>query len=382
MASFQKYETKDGIRWMYKYYGEIDPRNGKKKQSTKRGFKTKKEAQLDAAKTEQELANGTFISEDKTLTFQQLYEQWYSTVSSTYKPSTKKAVQHKFNKRILPHFGNLKVKDISKAYCQDVLNKLAKEIKSVDNMRMYANQVFEYGVRMEIISKNPLKGTIIPKLEEDFLADKKDEERNYWEKNEIKKFLALVKQECSLRDYTMFHLMIYTGGRKGEILALRWSDIDMKNKTINFSKTLFQENGEFIALTSKTAASRRSISLDASTVDVLKKLRREAASEPLVSFELPGNHLVFSRQDGTPLRLAYPNDRLDAIIKQHAFHPINIHGLRHTHASLLFEAGASIKEVQERLGHSDIKMTMNIYTHVTKAVKEKTAERFEKFMEL
>lgn len=72
MASFQKYTTKkEGTLWMYKYYSTIDPVTGKKKPSTKRGFKTKKEAQLDAAKTEQDIANGTFINEDKQITFEQ-----------------------------------------------------------------------------------------------------------------------------------------------------------------------------------------------------------------------------------------------------------------------------------------------------------------------
>ncbi|TDL62340.1 hypothetical protein E2R56_28985 [Rhodococcus qingshengii] len=86
--------------------------------------------------------------------------------------------------------------------------------------------------------------------------------------------------------------------------------------------------------------------------------------------------------DGTPIRLAYPNEKLDIVIKKHNLHRITIHGLRHTHASLLFEAGASIKEVQERLGHSDFKMTMNIYTHVTITLKEQTAAKFQRYIEL
>ncbi|MNI85943.1 Tyrosine recombinase XerD [compost metagenome] len=93
------------------------------------------------------------------------------------------------------------------------------------------------------------------------------------------------------------------------------------------------------------------------------------------------DRLVFAHENGQPLRLALPNDLLKRLIRDHDLQPITVHGLRHTHASMLFEAGASIKEVQERLGHSDIKMTMNIYTHVTKAAKEKTADRFAKFME-
>lgn len=93
-------------------------------------------------------------------------------------------------------------------------------------------------------------------------------------------------------------------------------------------------------------------------------------------------NIVFTRTVGTPLRLAYLNEKLNILVKRHNLHSITIHGLRHTHASFLFEAGANIKEVQERLGHSDIQMRMNVYTHVTDTLKEQTAEKFQKYIEL
>lgn len=382
MASFQKYTTKkDGTMWLYKYYtGEINPVTGKKKPSTKRGFKTKAEAKLDAAQTEKEVADGTFIKQDKTITFEEVYEQWYETNSPTFKPPTRKAVRSKFKSQILPHFGNVKINDITRSYCQEVINKIAKKIKSVENMKMYANQVFEFAVLMEISKSNPMEGVIIPKKESDHLAEGK-KMRNYWEKHEIKKFLGITKQAYSYRDHLMFHLLIYTGARKGEVLALRWNDIDFREKTINFDKTLFFDKKTFTPLTSKTPASRRVLSLDDTTLALLKKHRTEQSRGIVQPIGSNDDRMIFTREDGTPIRLAYPNDKLNEIIRSNNLHKITVHGLRHTHASLLFEAGASIKEVQERLGHSDIKMTMNIYTHVTKAVKEKTADRFEKFME-
>lgn len=381
MASFQKYTTKDGIRWMYKYYSTIDPATGKKRQSTKRGFKTKKEAQLDAAKIEQEIANGTYITEDKYVTFEQVYRQWFETISNTYKPSTRKAVVSKFKKRILPHFGNLRMKDINSMYCQEVINQIAKEIKSVENMKMYVNQIFEYAISKEIIAHNPIKGVIIPKDKNEFIIDEGQlEERNFWDKTEIKQFLNILKDEYPLQDYVLFHSLIYTGARKGEILSLRRKDIDFKAKTINLNKTLFFENGKHMSLTSKTAASRRLISTDDTTLSLIKKLHTERNRASVVNLSFDNNEYLFIRNDGSPLRLAYPNDKLEEIIRVHDLHPITVHGLRHTHASLLFEAGASIKEVQERLGHTDIKMTMNIYTHVTRTVKEQTAAKFATFM--
>jgi len=383
VASFQKYQTKDGIKWLYKYYSVVDPLTGKKKQSTKRGFNTKKEAQLDAAKTEQEIASGTFITEDRSVTFNEVYKLWYETAEASYKPSTRKAVISKFNKRILPYFCNMKLKDINRLYCQDVINKLSQEIKSVSDIKMYMNQVFEFAITNELISSNPIKGIKIPKKSSDHLADEaEDDSFNFWEKSDIKTFLDYVQANCSMRDYLMFHLMIYTGARKGEILALTWDDVDFNTKTLQLNKTLFHANGEFMSLTSKTKASRRVISLDTTSINLLKKYSLELKKQQLQRVRPSEATTILSREDGTPLRLAYPNDKLAEVLRSLNIKPINVHGLRHTHASLLFEAGATIKEVQERLGHSDMNMTMNIYTHVTKAVKEKTADKFEKFMEL
>ncbi|WP_025693048.1 site-specific integrase [Paenibacillus zanthoxyli] len=381
MASFQKYNTKDGPRWLYKYYGTINPETGKRKQSTKRGFNTKKEAQLDAAQTEKEIADGTFLVQDKNMTFEQVYEQWYATNSPSFKPSTRKAVRCKFKGQLLPHFGKLKMVDITKSYCQEVVNKMAKKIKSVHDMKMYANQIFEYAIEQDIIKTNPMKKAKIPKREEEHFASE-GSDRNYWEKHELKKFLAIAKAECDFRDYAMFHTLIYTGARKGEVHAIGELDINFRDKTIALNKTLFFEDNVFHALTSKTAASRRVLKADNTTLRILRKLLTAKKERQLAEAQNEPIKFLFTREDGvTPIRLAYLNDLLKALIEKHKLHPITVHGLRHTHASMQFEAGATIKEVQEQLGHSDIKMTMDIYTHVTSTVKEKKANRFEKFME-
>ncbi|WP_245987506.1 tyrosine-type recombinase/integrase [Ureibacillus endophyticus] len=321
-----------------------------------------------------------------------------------------KSIESKFNKHILPRFGQLKIRDITKTYCQKVINEIAESIKSVNDIKIQANQVFKYALKMDIIQKNPLEHISIPRQQNELINDDNEADaRNYWRKDEIKKFLEITKLELSYRDYVLFHLLIYTGARKGEILALTWDDIDFKSKSIRFSKTLFHNKGEFIFQTSKTKESRRLISLDDKTLSILKKWRVRQKNLVLLSTEddalkkqeliennqtfeskevqedteIPRNlNLIFSREDGTPIRLAYPNEKLDIVIKKHNLHRITIHGLRHTHASLLFEAGASIKEVQERLGHSDIQMTMNIYTHVTDTLKEQTAHKFQRYIEL
>jgi integrase len=276
------------------------------------------------------------------------------------------------------------MKEITKAYCQKMINEIATTIASVNDIKIQANQVFKYAVRMDIIAKNPMEHLIIPKQKKELLTEETEaSERNYWNKEEIKKWLSITTQELSMRDHVLFHLLIYTGARKGELLALTWDDVDFEAGSIRLSKTLFYTEGTFIFQTPKTRESKRLISLDPKTLALLKKWRIRQKEESLAIMKVnDNNNMVFNRDDGSPLRLAYPNEKLDSLIKKHQLHRITIHGLRHTHASLLFEAGASIKEVQERLGHSDIKMTMNIYTHVTDYLKEQTATKFHKFMEL
>ncbi|QGQ44027.1 site-specific integrase [Metabacillus sediminilitoris] len=207
----------------------------------------------------------------------------------------------------------------------------------------------------------------IPKLALELMSEQNAaNERNYWTKEEIKNFLFITKNELSLRDHVIFQLLIYTGARKGELLAISWEDIDFEARSLKLWKTLFQTDGKHLLQTPKTRDSKRLISLDTQSLSLLKKWRIIQMEENLAfGSRNANNNIIFTRPDGTPLRLAYLNEKLNILIKRHNLHPITIHGLRHTHASLLFEAGANIKEVQERLGHSDIQMTMNDYTHVT-----------------
>jgi len=383
MASFQKYSTKQGQMWMFKMDTGVDPQTGKRLTTTRRGYKTKKEAQVAATRLETQINDGVLVN-NSNITFNEVYTQWFTNHSKTIKLSTMKSIESKFKKHILPRFGQLKIKEINKSYCQKMINEIAQKISSANDIKIQANQVFKYAFKMDLISKNPLEHVIVPRNLKEMLTEESEaNERTYWKKDEIKQFLAITKNELDLRDHVLFHLLIYTGARKGELLAISWDDIDFIAGSIRLAKTLFHHNGQFILQTPKTKESKRLISLDSKTLSLLKKWRiRQKESNLAAMNYIDDNNMVFTRDDGSPMRLAYPNEKLDILIKKHKLHRITIHGFRHTHASLLFEAGASIKEVQERLGHSDIQMTMDIYTHVTDTVKEQTAEKFQRYIEL
>ncbi|PKG28772.1 site-specific integrase [Cytobacillus horneckiae] len=379
MASYQKYKTKQGDKWMFKLSVGIDPETGKKLMTTRRGFKTKKEAQAAYMKLKQEIDSG--LLSKQSLLFEDVFKEWWDIHSKTVKPSTKYSKISKFQKHILPRFGKLKMKDITKGYCQRVINEIAKEIDSVNDIKIQANLVFKYAVKMDYILKNPMEYVTIPKKEESFLANEEDE-RNYWTKDELKQFLKLAKEHMSKQYFMMFYLLIYTGMRKGELIALTWDDINLNEQTININKTMFFEKGKEIIQTAKKYASNRVIDIDTHTTKLLSNWKVKQKESLLADGITTKPQYVLFRSDLRPLRLAYPNELLNSFITVYDLHRITIHGLRHTHASMLFEAGASIKEVQARLGHKDIQTTMNVYTHVTKTMSQKTAENFLKFMEL
>ncbi|XQA17913.1 tyrosine-type recombinase/integrase [Bacillus licheniformis] len=379
MASFQQYKTKTGYKWLFKMGVGIDPKTGNRKTTTRRGFKTKKEAVAAAVEFQKEIDNNSLIRND--ITFEDVFKEWWDVHSKTIKRSTRYSKLSKFKKHILPHFGKLKIKDITKAYCQKAINRIAQNIDSVQDVKIQANLVFKYALRMDYITKNPMEFVVIPKKEENFLSQE-EEKRNFWEKDEIKTFLEKAHSQLEQQDYVMFYVLVFTGMRKGEALALEWKDVDLKEKTINIKQTMFFEDGKEVIQTTKKYHSKRIITIDDHTAQTLKKWRTQQKEMLLSNGITSEAKYVLIRGDMRPLRLAYPNDLLNRMIAKNKLHRITIHGFRHSHASILFEAGASIKEVQARLGHKEIQTTMNIYTHVTKTAKEKTAETFKKYMEL
>ncbi|MGE6260916.1 tyrosine-type recombinase/integrase [Heyndrickxia sporothermodurans] len=382
MASYQKYKTKDGEKWLFKMYVGVDPETGKKKMTTRRGFKTKKEAQRAASDLQKEVDDGTLIKND--LTFNDVFNEWWSIHIKTIKPSTQYAKESKFNKHILPRFAKLKMKDITSAYCQKVINEIADSVETTStasDIKIQANLVFKFALKREYISKNPMQHVDVPKKEEDFLVEDEDN-RNFWTKEELKTFLTLAEDHMEYQSFIFFYTDFYTGMRKGELIALEWKDIDFNKNSIFINKTMFFRDGKEILQSPKKFKSKRTIAIDDKTSKLLRKWRSKQKEILLANGNTTEPVNVFIRPDMRPWRLAHPNDVLDSFIKVHNLYRITIHGIRHTHASLLFEAGATIKEVQARLGHKDIQTTMNVYTHVTNFVAEKTANTFQKYMEL
>ena len=377
------YTKKDGKKYyMLQVFLGKDEVTGKKKYTTRRGFKTRKEALLCEAKIKTEIANNGLLNTDVT-TFKEIYELWYEGYQHTIKESTLVVNSYVF-KLLLKKLETLQLRKITLPYCQKIINDYSKEfsLSTLKKIKIYGVMILEYAVKMKVIYSNPMKDVLLPKKKVDVNSNDAD---LYYTKDELNHFLKLVDSTNDIKLSAMFRVLAYTGIRKGELQALNWDDIDFNNNTININKTL-SINSEYkiTVQTPKSKSSIRKISIDEQTKLILK--RWKAKQRELffsVGTRVKKHQPCFTEEvTNSYLYLNFMNDKLRKICKKHKFKQIKIHGFRHTHCSLLFESGFTIQEVQDRLGHSDLKTTMSIYAHVTEKQRDKMADKFAKFMAL
>jgi len=383
MAQIKKYTKKDGSKaYMFNLYLGTDPVTGKQRRTTRRGFRTMAEAKTALSRLELEvMENGLPTSKRKIMTFKEVYKLWFEQHKATVKESSAYIHNTIIKVQVLPYFGTLRVDKIDTAYCQKQVNRIFKTLKNYNSAINLIRRIFDYAKVMKQIKTNPMNDVIIPKKRK--TLDDTDKPVNFYTKEQLRTFLENLKEHAPYQMYVAFRVMAFTGMRKGELAALKWSDVDFENGTISINKTVaFNNAGKFHIQTPKTRKSIRTISIDDTTLNALKTWKNELRKELFKQGQNidKGDGFIFHTQKGNFI-IKYIDKFLPSFLKKYNLPPIKPHGFRHTHASLLFESGASIKEVQDRLGHENIKTTMDIYTHVTKSAREKTAEKFAKYID-
>lgn len=375
----QEYKLKDGTkRYLIKCYMGLDSLTGKRITTTRRGFKTQKEASLAEARLKLEYEEKTFDAKNSKYTFQQIYELFLVEHKNTVKSGTYATTVRYAKLHILPKIANKRIDSFTVLDCQKLVNQWAEYFNSAKYPKGITQQVFDYAIKMNIITDNPMRKVKLPKRKETI-----NEVNKFYNTDELKHFFDCVKDYGNMKYLAFFRLLAFTGMRKGEALALNWSDIDFNKKQVHITKGVVLDENEIpIISTTKTKKSVRTVSLDDESLAILRKWKLEQAKE-LMSIginSLNKHQLLFTYDANKLYRPSYSNCWLEQIIKKYNLKKITMHGFRHSHCSLLFEMGTPIQVVQDRLGHTNIKTTMDIYTHVTEKQRDDIAENFARYI--
>lgn len=377
----KKYTTKNGeTRYLFQTYLGIDPVSGKERRTTRRGFKTMKEAKQAERNLLLDVEENGLPSNQsdgfRDPTFEELASLWLENYKTTVKPSTFENVKSKVEKMTEEHFDGLKLKKITVAYCQRVVIELSKNYVLYNHYLSVINRIFKYAVLMDILDSNPFDKVIKPK------SRQTQRKGNFLTKEELKEFLKLAQNTTLSYFFPLVHLMSYTGLRQGEALALKWSDIDFENKKITVNKTAVRIKERQTLQTPKTKNSKRVISIDSATLSILKSWKKDQIKIYFKNGKHFGGdeNFIFTNNRGDWVHIHNFIRYFKCFIADHKLKPITPHGLRHTHASLLFSAGVEPKNISDRLGHSTVQITLDLYTHITEEQRTDTVDKLLEYM--
>ncbi|HER1267670.1 TPA: site-specific integrase [Streptococcus pyogenes] len=380
--NIKEYKKKNGtIVYRTSVYLGVDQVTGKKARTTITAS-TKKGVRIKARDALNNFAmNGYTVKEKPTVTtYKELTAQWWESYKNTIKPNSRQSMEGIVRLHILPAFGDCKLSKLTTPVIQQQVNKWANNanrgVKGAYANYSFLNninrRILQYGVTMQVIEHNPARDVIIPRKQ-----NNKEHKVKLFSNQELKQFLNYLddldlSSYENFFDYVLYKTLLATGCRIGEVLALAWSDIDLKKGTIKVSKTLnrYQETN-----TPKSKAGLRDIEIDRATVLLLRQYKKR---QQVLSWELGRSETIVF----TPFTTKYAyacllRKRLQKHFKAAGVPDISFHGFRHTHATIMLYAGIEAKDLQYRLGHSNISMTLNTYVHATKEGAKKAVSIFE-----
>lgn len=230
------------------------------------------------------------------------------------------------------------------------------------------NSAFNVAVRWQLLQTNPCQNATSPKAS--------NSEMKTYDSKQVEMLIKCAKD-------TPLHLVIVLaiscGLRRGEILGLRWSDIDFTTKTMHINNNAIQVEGKRIDRETKTKTGRRSVALPNNTIELLKATRKAQMENRLVmGAQYHVSDYVCIWNDGKPFMPGYVTNAFAKLLKKYDMPHIRFHDLRHTHATLLLQQGIHPKVVQERLGHAKISITLDTYSHVLPNMQHEAAEKMDK----
>lgn len=362
-----------------KYYAVLNVyENGKRKKKwistdlPEKGNKRKAEQFLREKLAEYERMEGIVHSDVR---FSDYVRIWLEQIARSVDPVTMQGYQVTADGHILPYFDEKKtaLADVDCKTLQQYIDtkhtsgrldgKGGLSPKSIRAHKNIISQALDMAVKNKLIPSNPCQFVILPPLVR--------YESTFYNETQIKNLFAALKGDPML---PLVKITALYGLRRSELLGLQWDSIDFEAKTMSIRHTVAKVTEVIAKDKTKNASSRRTFPLTGEALDIFKVAKcQEEQNRIAFGKEYQENGYVFKWADGRPYSPDYVSHRFNDLLKKHSLPHIRFHELRHSCASMLIAMGWSLKDVQEWLGHSDIQMTANIYSHLDIARKTNIA---------
>jgi integrase len=349
-------------------------------------FETVKGNKKDAEKRLREILTEIdkveFVKPSK-MTLADYLVRWLSDyVKPNLSPRTYEGYEYIIRYHIIPSIGYIPLNALKPEHLQHYYAEKLSTTKangkgklsslSVRHHAMLLHKALKTACQLGLLQRNVADNVITPKA--------RQTEMQTWDVEEVKRFLDTAR---SSQYFPLFFTALYTGARRCELLALRWSDVDLLLCTMSISRGLHQINKQYVFTQPKTNKSRRVIALSPALVQVLKDHHnKQAWDKAMVDIKVHETNFIFSNYNDKPWRPNTISRAWVTIAKRAGVKVIRFHDARHTHASLMLRQGIHPKVVQERLGHSTISTTLDTYSHVAPGIQEAAARRFDDILKV
>lgn len=369
---------KRGDKWCFVVELPRDEVTGKRRQKWFSGFNTKKEAQQSMIEKLREIQTGLLVDTTE-MTVAEYMQYWLENYAKTStRHTTFNVYVQRTNRYVISMIGRLKLKDLKAMHLQrmyaDLLRDGAKyrtggiSPMTIRHIHGMMHKALENAVRWQIVPRNVAQMVELPRVE------KKD--TVVLTKDQVQDLVASAKDH---ELYILILLAVTTGMRYAEICGLPWTAIDLEKRTIHVRQQLVRTKGEYRLTEPKTKSSERIISLSESLVAPLRRHKADQAQKKLLigpSYNRDG--LVCCRpEDGQPYSATPVRRKFRNVLEKAGLPDIRIHDLRHTVATLLLEQGVHPKVVSELLGHANIGITLDRYSHVSMTMQKEAVDSLE-----
>ncbi len=356
-----------------------DTITGKRRQKCYTFYGNKKDAEKFLTEKLRELDTGILI-DTKKMKFGEYLDYWKDKTFNNLEVTTKEGYIQKIEKHIKPYLSNILLENLKPLHLQNFYEEKLKSGKldgrgglssrTVLAIHRIIHSALQQAVKWQLVARNVAEAVEPPKAKKykaKFLNDKQTEE--------------LIKKAKNTDIYIPIVIAVYTGARRGEVLGLNWNNVDLEKGIIKIIDNLCATNNGLIIKQPKTNSGIRTIAISETLIKILKKHKiNQMRNKIRLGINYQDNNMVCCYEDGHLFNPKRFSAKFHELLENNNLPVIRFHDLRHSHASLLVKMGVQPKEISSRLGHSNIGITMDLYSHLYEETDREVAKIFDKLI--